>query len=47
MAERKKIEPDTPIEEKDPMTKLENRIFVLEQTIAKHMGYHFGGVKPK
>ena len=42
----KKIEPEIH-DEQDPMVKLENRIFVLEQAVAKHLGYHFGGIKPK
>lgn len=41
-----KIEPDI-IDEKDPIVKLENRILILENTIATHLGYHFGGIKPK
>lgn len=42
----KKVEPEIP-DELDPMTKLENRIYVLEATLAKHIGYHFGGIKPQ
>ena len=34
------------IEEEDPIVKLENRIFILENAVAKHLGYHFGGIKP-
>ena len=47
MAEKKlKVEPEI-IDEKDPMTKLENRILRLEADLAKHLGYHFGGIKPR
>lgn len=47
MAEKKtKVEPET-IDEQDPIVKLENRIFILEAALAKHLGYHFGGIKPQ
>ena len=45
MAE-KKVKFESDIVEEDPIVKLENRIFILENTIAKHLGYHFGGIKP-
>ena len=47
MAEKKiKVEPEI-TDEQDPIVKLENRIYVLEAALAKHMGYHFGGIKPQ
>ena len=47
MAEKKqKVEPEL-IDEQDPLVKLENRIYVLEQAVASHVGYHFRGIKPQ
>lgn len=43
----KKIEPEISVDEDDPIVKLENRIFVLEAALAKHLEYHFGGIKPR
>lgn len=44
MAEKKK---DSLPELESPLEKLENRVHVLEAALAKHMGYHFGGIKPQ
>ena len=41
----KKVEPE--LVDEDPIVKLENRIFILEAALAKHLGYHFGGIKPQ
>ena len=38
---------DSERDEEDPIVKLENRIFVLEAAVAKHLKYHFGGIKPQ
>ena len=47
MAEKKtKVEPEL-IDEQDPIVKLQNRVHVLEAALAKHLGYHFGGIKPQ
>jgi len=41
----KKVESE--IVEEDPIVKLENRIFVLEAALAKHLHYHFGGISQR
>ena len=38
---------DSELVEEDPIVKMENRIFVLEAVLAKHLEYHFGGIKTR
>lgn len=39
--------PKESIDIETPEEKIENRVAVLEAVIAKHLGYHFGGIKPE
>jgi hypothetical protein len=38
----KKPEAESERIEEDPIVKLENRVYVLEAALAKHLKYHFG-----
>ena len=43
MAAKKNVEPAVEMLE-TPEERLENRVLILEQALAKHLNYHFGGI---